>query len=567
MREFRYIILLVSALLFFSASFANDCATANNIVSQESFDEAEVSGSFVGAGFSGDPQCAGPGLRDDVWYSFTAIATDHGIRAQGAGDLNLAVEVYDACGGTQIACQNNSGVGGAENVLLPNLTVGNTYFYRVYHAGAAPAVADAFITAVIHVPFVELRPSDCGTLNFTTNDVIRATNPSNTENFTNYQFRFVEQQAPFNTYIITSPNGTNPNFLLQWFPQIEYGRTYEVSVRVRAILPTYGDFGNTCIIGLQNNVLNTFLENQYSGGFFDFCDVVGARKVALATQYRWTFLDFTSNPPVQTEVLGLADSRLLNLYRVPELQLGTTYIVSVFATVAGEESSTGPLRFLNMNNAVPNTGLNSDIYPCGQTYPISTFLQAREICEAESYTWRFTNTSSPQAPIFYTRDDGSRFVDLDFVTGLNVGDSYDVEVLAAQGGLIGDYSTICNITIGPSENPNLLVMQSGDSEIIADPQGEINYSAFAEMKPRWEVDMQRISNSADIYNVTLSSEDNSDRAFVEVYDLNGRLIDLTSPVLMVGSTVKVDLTGLPKGVYLLRIFNETQQETKKVTTF
>ncbi|HKK39389.1 MAG TPA: hypothetical protein VJ949_08220, partial [Cryomorphaceae bacterium] len=188
---------------------ANDCLTANLISSEEDFALSETSGSFLGAGFSGDPQCAGAGGSDDVWYSFVAIATDHGIQAKGELDINLAVEVYDACGGTLIICRDNAGPGATETVLLPDLIVGNTYLYRVYHVGS-PAIATDFATAVAHIPFVELVSSDCGTLDYTTNDVIRATNPSNTANFTNYQFRFVEQEAPFNTYLITSPNGTNP---------------------------------------------------------------------------------------------------------------------------------------------------------------------------------------------------------------------------------------------------------------------------------------------------------------------------------------------------------------------
>ncbi len=561
----NFIIVLASALFLTFSSMANDCLTANLISSEEDFADSEVAGSFVGAGFSGDAQCAGPGGSDDVWYSFVAVATGHGIQATGSGDLNLAIEVYDACGGSLLSCENSTGASETENAVLTGLTVGNTYVYRVYHVGAA-AVSTDFTTAVAHIPFVELVSSNCGTLDYNTNDVIRATNPSNTSNFTNYQFRFIEQEAPFNTYDITSPNGTNPNFLLEWFPQIEYGRTYEVSVRVRAIVPTYGDFGNSCIIGLQNNVLTTTLENQYSNGFFDFCDIIGATKVALSTQYRWTFLDFISNPPVQTEVIGLSDSRLLNLYRVPDLKLGTTYIVSVFATVAGEESNAGGLRFINMNNAVPNTGLNSNIYPCGQTYPISSFLQATEICRAESYTWRFTNTSTVQAPLFYTRDDGSRFVDLDFVTGLIEGDSYDVEVLAAQGGLIGDYSTICNITIGPSDNPNLLM---SESTISFDPSNNdgIESAGLALMEPNWEIDLSAVSNTSGLYNLTLSSEDYGQTALVEVYDLNGRKIDIVSPTLSVGATEQLNLSNLPQGIYVLRVFNGSHQETRKITTF
>ena len=559
----RYLFLAALMFVFSIPSTANDCLTANNITSEEDFTDSEISGSFVGAGFSGDAQCAGPGGSDDVWYSFVAVATDHGVQATGSGDLDLAIEVYDACGGNLLNCRNNAGPGATENAILSGLTPGDTYVYRVYHVGAAPVSTD-FVTAVANIPFVELISSNCGTLDYTTNDVIRATNPSNTDGFTNYQFRFVELEAPFDTYIITSPNGTNPNFLLQWFPQIEYGRTYEVSARVRAILPAYGDFGNVCTIGLQNNVLSTSLESQYSNGFFDFCDIIGARKVALSTQYRWTFLNLDDLS--STGVLGLSDSRLLNVYRVPNLQLGTTYIVGVFATVAGVESPSGTLSFINMNNAVPNTGLNSDTYPCGQTYPISTFLQAREVCRAESYTWRFTNTSAAQAPLFYTRNDGSRFVDLDFVTGLIVGDSYDVEVFATQGGLIGDYSAICNITIGASESPGLLI---SESELALDPISEqvVSQGQPLAEAPNWDLELMRISNENSTYNVTLISEDYGQSAWVEVYDLNGRKIDIVSPLLSVGSTERLNLSGLSHGIYLLRVFNGSHQETRKVTTF
>jgi hypothetical protein len=224
------------------------------------------------------------------------------------------------------------------------------------------------------------------------------------------------------------------------------------------------------------------------------------------------------------------------------------------------------LRFLNMNNAVPNTGLNSNTYPCGGTYPISSFLQANEICRAESYTWRFTNTSAVQAPLFYTRDDGSRFVDLDFVTGLIEGDSYDIEVLAEQGGLIGDYSVICNITIGPSESPNLLISQS---EIGIDHGNENapDQVLLKSMLPKWEIELSRISSSRGIYNLTLSSEDYGQTAIVEVYDLNGRKIDVLSPILAVGASEQLNLSNLPHGIYLLRVFNGAHQETRKITTF
>ena len=556
-------------VLFFSVisaySWSNDCVTANLIISEEGFTDSPLLGSFSGASFSGETQCVGPGGSDDVWYTFVAVATDHGIQATGFGDLDLVIEVFDACGGALLACRNGNGAGGTETAIVSGLSPGSTYFYRLYH-GDAPAVSTDFTTAVAHIPLVELVASDCGATDLSTNDIIRATPPSNTTNFTNYQFRFVELEAPFNTYTITSFNGTNPNFLLEWFPQLEYGRSYEVSVRVRAIVPAFGDFGNTCTITMLQDVPIPVVETQYVNGFFNFCETVGATKVALASEYRWTFLNLTDFSSVQ--VTGLSDSRLLNLYRVPGLEIGRSYLVGVQAVVAGEVSGLelGLFEQLNTNPLVSNTGLNSLIYPCGQTYASSTFLQATEVCRAESYTWRFTNTSTPQAPLIYTRDDGSRFVDLDFVFGLIEGDSYDVEVLAAQGGAVGDYSTVCNITIGPPDAPS-----SPPVELIDSKHGagfnEVP-SVFLAGQPTWEVDITRASSGSNVFNITLSSEDLSQSASLYVYDLNGRLVEsVGSFKLHAGANTPLNLEKLPLGIYLLQVGNETDQKTMKILIY
>jgi len=571
-KKFHSLLMAFSALLIASTSLnANDCGTANALTSEEDFALSQVSGSFLGAGFSGIAQCTGPGGSDDVWYSFVAVATDHGIQATGAGDIDIAIGLYDACGGSLLSCTNNNGIGGTETALVTSLTPGNTYFYRVFHAGGVAATSDSFTTAVAHIPFVELVPSDCGATDLTTNDVIRATPPSNTDNFTDYQFRFVELEAPFTTYTITSPNGTNPNFLLQWFPQIEYGRSYEVSVRVRAILPAFGDFSNTCTITMLSDVLSPSLESQYVNGFFNFCDIIGATKVALASEYQWTFLNLDDLSSLQ--VSGLSDSRLLNLYRVPDLQLGTSYAVGVRAVVAGATSGAGSLSFLNMNNAVPNTGLNSTIYPCGQTYANGSFLQAIEVCRAESYTWRFTNTSVAQPAILYTRNDGSRFVDLDFVSGLNEGDSYDVEVLASQGGLVGDYSSVCNITIGAAPmgllSPTVISNEpSSFSPEHSTIQKTVREENLVLIQPDWDVEITRNSQTSNQFNITFSSEDISQTAFAHVYDLNGRLINELGNILLdAGATARVNLDQFPSGIYFVRIGNDAYQETHKLLVF
>ena len=81
--------------------------------------------------------------------------------------------------------------------------------------------------------------------------------PSNTSSIAYYQWRFTELEAPFAIHELISENPTNPNFRLNWFEAIQYGRSYEVSVRIATYPgPVSGDYGSVCTIELQSNVLS-----------------------------------------------------------------------------------------------------------------------------------------------------------------------------------------------------------------------------------------------------------------------------------------------------------------------
>ncbi len=246
-------------------------------------------------------------------------------------------------------------------------------------------------------------------------------------------------------------------------------------------------------------------------------------------------------------------------------------MVSVYATVAGDESPDGPFKFLNMNNYVPNTGLRQDIYTCGATYPISSDLQAREICHADTYTWRFRNTSQSQPDLFYTRADGNRFIKLTWVAGLNVGDSYDLDIKASQGGLGGDYSSICNITIGSSLNPNLLI---ADDYVLTEQSGETFNAALnlpAIIHPMDEAANWVLTTTPETggagYSVTISGGDHSADITVDVYDLNGRLVAQRRMSAIPGGQTTWHLEGLTRGLYVVRAVGDEHFAADKITVF
>ena len=85
-------------------------------------------------GFTGD-------ANDDIWFSFVATATDMTFGAIGTDDgdgdnstgYDAVIEVFDGCGGTSLGCADATLSCEAEEVALTGLTVGNTYYARVYH--------------------------------------------------------------------------------------------------------------------------------------------------------------------------------------------------------------------------------------------------------------------------------------------------------------------------------------------------------------------------------------------------------------------------------------------------
>ncbi len=107
-----------------------------------------TSGSTLGATPSAEtaPTCSATGTNDDVWYSFVASSTSHSVALSNAS-TTTAVAVYSgACGSlAQVNC-------GSTNAPLTGLTVGNTYYVRVYTTSTATATSSTFDLCVAALP-------------------------------------------------------------------------------------------------------------------------------------------------------------------------------------------------------------------------------------------------------------------------------------------------------------------------------------------------------------------------------------------------------------------------------
>ncbi len=90
------------------------------------------------------PGCLGT-ANDDVWYKFTATATDHRIVINNvSGNTDIVTQVFDSCGGNSIVCQDSPN----SPINLNGLTVGTTYVFRIYTWSSTATVRTTFNVCV-----------------------------------------------------------------------------------------------------------------------------------------------------------------------------------------------------------------------------------------------------------------------------------------------------------------------------------------------------------------------------------------------------------------------------------
>ncbi|MEO8587969.1 MAG: T9SS type A sorting domain-containing protein [Flavobacteriales bacterium] len=140
----------------------DDCAGATELV--PGVDCIETTGNNAGTtvGTPASLGCNGGDPSDDVWYSFVATHADHTITVEPRTGFDAVIEVYSgACGsGTLVACRDVAFAGETEVATLTGLTVGETYYVRVYDWYAGASMTNNFTICVQRPPCL----ADAGTL-------------------------------------------------------------------------------------------------------------------------------------------------------------------------------------------------------------------------------------------------------------------------------------------------------------------------------------------------------------------------------------------------------------------
>lgn len=148
-------------------SQSDNCATAPTITVSPTC-STPYSGTSLGAtlSFAG---CVG-NADDDVWYKFVATATSHSIQVIGSASFDAVVEVFSGtCSGlTSLLCIDATLTGGTESGLISGLTIGNTYFIRIfdYYAGSG---SSNFTTCLTNAPIAPTNDGCAGATGLSVN--------------------------------------------------------------------------------------------------------------------------------------------------------------------------------------------------------------------------------------------------------------------------------------------------------------------------------------------------------------------------------------------------------------
>ncbi len=109
------------------------------------------------------------GASLDVWYSFTADNTTATVTVDGSSDVDPVVEILTGtCGSqTNFDCADATTSGGTETVSLTGLTIGNTYYIRVYDYGTTLSTTFTFDICVVSTPAGPVNDNCAGAITLT----------------------------------------------------------------------------------------------------------------------------------------------------------------------------------------------------------------------------------------------------------------------------------------------------------------------------------------------------------------------------------------------------------------
>ncbi|MFM9026693.1 MAG: dockerin type I repeat-containing protein, partial [Bacteroidota bacterium] len=309
-----------------SAAVNDNCAGAINLTIGATCTGTSGS-SIAGSLTTGIDSCnlALKNPDDDVWYKFTAVASKETIRVTGGHKYDPVIQAFSgACGSlVALSCADQSKNAQSETISLTGLTVGNTYFVRVYQTsfGAGRGAFSICITAPVPSCVTTQIPG-----NGTTNVPFGGTNLawSRVPDATAYDVYMDTISPPVNMVATNHPD----TFIFSG--TLKKGYTYYYRINPKSVVGTAtGCF--TSVFAAEpfgyNMIVKAFLETFYKGNQKmvttinpndSICDTITVK-----------LYDNISPYALQYSVKALLDTNGVAYAEFPQPALQRTYYIAV----------------------------------------------------------------------------------------------------------------------------------------------------------------------------------------------------------------------------------------------
>lgn len=250
------------------------------------------------------------------------------------------------------------------------INAGGPYTVTAVNASGCSSSNSVVVAPCVVLPTTQLRASDCGKMNLSMVGQVACVPVTGASS---YEFRILD--ANNNLYATRTSTATTLSGG-SVIPNLQYGQTYKITVRVR-IGNVFGAYGQECLIGMMpaptpGNIGTTMLRPAFCNTTLPLNTTVSYNGVSMVSQYQAQFVPAVGGNPI------LFSTGLNNfaLSAVSGLVVGQTYSVSIRARVDNVWGNYGTA--CNVTIAAPSGARMAEANESGEL-----LLEASEVAEAK----------------------------------------------------------------------------------------------------------------------------------------------------------------------------------------
>jgi hypothetical protein len=421
---------------------------------------------------------------------------------------------------------------GSSQIITPSSTT--VYTVMATDANSCNAIANQTIT-IVNCSGPQFVSGSCGATLTTLDQTLTFSSVSGA---TNYRLEIINAQEPFSTNNVRWNNLTT--FKMSWVPGIQYGRTY--SVRIAAYVGgVWQSYGNTCTI--TTPAIASIPTTQFSVGNVTLNSLDQQLNFPLvlgATNYKLQITN--ASQPFSVVNIRFNTVSYFKMAWVSGIQYSRTYDVKISAYINDTWQPYGNVSQITTPSLIPFTQLETEF--CGITLSsLSQIFNFEQVLGAENYKVEVVNGSQPLNVINVRNNHLTTFA-LSYITGTQLGRTYDIRVAANVGGVWGEFGPMCQITAASAK--------SDIDDVTLSNKKRLNES-IVNQNP--EIFINLFPNPT---NGEVNIESSESVKTILVYNISGELIATEENIN------RINLSNFLNGFYIIHVKTETNSKVFRI---